>query len=149
MDSLSYKTKHTNASTVQRNWYIVDADGHTLGRLATQIASVLKGKTKTDYTPHFDNGDYIIVLNAGKIVMSGTKMDNKEILTYTQHPGGQKSTTPRRILAKTPTRLLENAVKGMLPKTSLGRTQLKKLFLYEGLDHPHTAQKPQTLKISK
>lgn len=149
MDSLSYKTKHANAGSVTRKWWIVDAEGKTLGRLATQIASVLRGKHKTDFTTHFDNGDYVIVLNAGKVTLTGKKMDDKEMLSYSLYPGGQKSTTPRRMLNKFPTRLLQKTVKGMLPKTTLGRQQVKKLFLYEGSEHPHTAQKPEQLKLTK
>lgn len=149
MDSLSYKTKHANAASVTRKWWIVDAEGKTLGRLATQIASVLRGKHKTDFTTHFDNGDYVIVLNAGKVTLTGKKMDDKEMLSYSLYPGGQKSTTPRRMLSKFPTRLLQKTVKGMLPKTTLGRQQVKKLFLYEGSEHPHTAQKPEQLKLTK
>jgi large subunit ribosomal protein L13 len=149
MDSRSYKTLHANTATVTRKWWIVDADGQTLGRLSSQIASVLRGKHKADFTTHFDNGDCVIVLNAGKVLLTGSKMEDKEMLTYSLYPGGQKSTTPKRMLEKFPTRLLEKAVKGMLPKTSLGRQQIKKLHLFEGSEHNHAAQQPQPLKLTK
>ncbi len=145
MNTLSYKTQSANEASIKREWFVVDAANEKVGRLSTKIASVLRGKHKPTYTPHFDAGDYIIVLNADKIRFSGAKMDQKVYLTYSGYPGGQKSTKAKELMAKRPTAILENAVRGMLPKTKLGRAQMKKLFLYTGDEHPHGAQKPQPL----
>jgi len=147
VDTLSYKTKSANASTVDQKWYVVDAEGEVVGRLATRIATVLRGKNKPDFTPHFDNGDYVIVLNAGKIRFTGTKLDDKEYQRYSGYPGGLKRRTAREMLEKRPEMVLENAVRGMLPKTKLGRAMIKKLFLYTGGSHPHSAQKPEPFKF--
>ncbi len=143
MDTLSYKTKSAKKEAVERKWYVIDADGETVGRLCSRIATVLRGKHKPSYTPHVDTGDFVIVLNADKVRFTGTKIDNKEYLTYSGYPGGQKSTTARNLMAKKPTAVVEIAVKGMLPKTKLGRAMFKKLFVYEGTEHPHQAQKPE------
>ena len=140
------KTFVAKPETVKRDWYVVDAEGKTLGRLATEIASRLRGKHKPEYTPHVDTGDYIVVINAEKVKLTGKKMTNKVYLTYSGYPGGQKKQTPREMLAKHPERLIETAVKGMLPKTKLGRAMFKKLFVYAGTEHPHAAQKPESLK---
>lgn len=145
METLSYKTKFANAQTYNREWFVVDASDKTLGRLATQIATVLKGKHKPTYTPHFDAGDYVIVLNADKIHLSGDKWDQKKYIRYTGFPGGQREVVAKDLNTKKPIAIVENAVKGMLPKNKLGRAMFKKLFVYEGAEHPHTAQKPQTL----
>ncbi|RME93695.1 MAG: 50S ribosomal protein L13 [Bacteroidetes bacterium] len=147
MNTLSYKTKSANAASVERKWHVIDADGLVVGRLASKIATVLRGKHKPDFTPHFDNGDYVIVLNADKVRFTGQKMAQKTYLRHTGYPGGQRATTPRDLLAKKPERILENAVRGMLPKTRLGRAQIKKMFLYTGTEHPHQAQKPQKLEL--
>lgn len=149
MNTLSYKTKSANASTVERKWHIVDADGLTVGRMCTEIATVLRGKHKPDFTPHFDNGDYVIVINAEKVRFTGLKMDQKVYLRHTGYPGGQRARTAKELLAKKPIAIVETAVKGMLPKTKLGRAQFKKLFVYEGGEHPHGAQKPQELNLAK
>lgn len=147
MDTLSYKTISANANTVEHKWYVVDAEGQHVGRLASNIASVLRGKHKPSYTPHVDTGDYIILLNADKVRFTGNKMADKVYLTYSGYPGGQKSTTAKEVMDKKPLRIMESAVRGMLPKTKLGRAMIKKLFLYEGSEHPHAAQKPTELKF--
>ena len=149
MDTLSYKTLSAKKEEVTRSWWVVDAEGQTLGRLATQIATILRGKNKASYTPHVDCGDNIIVINAEKVVLTGNKLKQKVYLTYSGYPGGQKSATAQEILAKKPEQLIELAVKGMIPKTKLGRAVIKKLFVYAGAKHPHTAQKPQVLTINK
>lgn len=147
MNTLSYKTQSAKPSTVERKWHIVDAEGLIVGRMCTKIASVLRGKYKPDFTPHFDNGDYVIVINAEKVRFTGLKMDQKTYLRHTGYPGGQRATTAKELLAKKPIAIVETAVKGMLPKTKLGRAQFKKLFVYEGAEHPHEAQQPAKLEI--
>ncbi len=142
---LSYKTRSANAATVKREWYIVDADGQTLGRLCSRIATVLRGKHKADYTPHFDAGDHVIVVNAEKIRLTGKKMTDKVYLSYSLYPGGQKAATPAELLAKKPEMVIEKAVKGMLPKNTLGRAMYRKLFVYAGPEHKHAAQQPKPL----
>ncbi|WP_420457853.1 50S ribosomal protein L13 [Neolewinella sp.] len=146
MNTLSYKTQSANASTVERKWHVVDAEGEIVGRLATKIAHVLRGKHKPDFTPHFDNGDHVIVINADKVRFTGLKFQNKEYLRHTGYPGGQRKATPRQLMARKPEMILEHAIKGMLPKTKLGRAQYKKLYVYAGAEHPHTAQQPQELR---
>lgn len=149
MDTLSYKTISANKQTVKREWFVVDAEGQVLGRMATQIASVLRGKHKPTYTPHADAGDYVVVLNADKIRLTGNKWADRKHITYSGYPGGQKATAMADLLVKHPERIVENAVKGMLPKNKLGRAMYKKLFVYTGSDHPHTAQQPKSLNIDK
>ncbi len=146
MRHLSFKTKSANEKIVVRDWYVVDATNQTLGRMTSKIASVLRGKNKTYYTPHFDCGDYVIVLNAGKIVLSGNKMEDKEYLTFSGYPGGQKKETAENLISRRPTQVVERAVRGMLPKNRLGRAMFKKLFVYEGAEHPHKAQQPKEFK---
>lgn len=147
MDTLSYKTVSANKNTVTQKWYVVDAENQTLGRLSTQIAHILRGKNKAYYTPHVDCGDYVIVLNSDKVRLTGQKWDQKTYLRYTGYPGGQRSASARLLNQKKPTALVENAVKGMLPKNKLGRQMIKKMFVYSGAEHPHAAQKPQELKF--
>ncbi|HRI00372.1 MAG TPA: 50S ribosomal protein L13 [Saprospiraceae bacterium] len=147
MDSLSYKTQHTRPEDVQRKWYVVDAEGEVVGRLCSRIASVLRGKHRVDFTPHVDCGDYVIVINAEKIRFKGNKMTEKIYSTYSGYPGGQKNATPRELLAKVPTRIVETAVRRMLPKNKLGDAMYRKLFVYTGSEHYHQAQKPETLKF--
>ena len=147
MDTLSYKTKSRRKEDVVRKWYVVDADGEVVGRLASKIATVLRGKHKPDYTPHVDTGDNVIVLNVEKIRFTGNKMDKKIYQTYSGYPGGQKSKTAKQVQDKKPFFILENAVRGMLPKNKLGRQMFKKLFIYEGSEHPHQAQKPETFNF--
>lgn len=147
MDTLSYRTISAKKETVERKWYVIDADGETVGRLCTRVASVLRGKHKPSYTPHVDCGDFVIIINAEKIRFTGNKMDDKIYLTYSGYPGGQKSIVAKDLMRKKPLAIIEIAVKGMLPKTKLGRAMIKKLFLYEGADHPHQAQKPEEFRF--
>ena len=147
MNTLSFKTKSQKKEEVIRNWFIVDADGEIAGRLASRIAHILQGKHKTDYTPHVDTGDYVIVVNAEKIRFTGDKFNSKVYTSYTGYPGGLKKRTVREMIASKPFAVIENAVKGMLPKNKLGRSMFKKLFVYAGPDHPHQAQKPQEFKF--
>lgn len=145
MNTLSYKTQSANKDTVDRKWFVVDAEGQTLGRMCTKIATVLKGKHKPSYTPHVDTGDNVIVINADKIRLTGSKMEQKVYLSYSLYPGGQKSITAKELMVKKPYSVVERAVKGMLPKNKLGRAMNKKLFVYAGAEHPHAAQKPENL----
>ncbi len=145
MDALSYKTKSVAAHEVNREWYIFDAENATLGRLATKIASILRGKHKPTFTPNADCGDYVVVVNSGKVRLTGNKMNTKDRVHYTGFPGGQRHRAPKDILAKNPNELIELAVKGMLPKNSLGRQMYKKLFVYAEAEHPHAAQKPKAI----
>ena len=133
--------------TVEHDWYVIDAAGKTLGRLATQIASRLRGKHKPIYTPHVDTGDFIVVVNAEKVRLTGNKLEDKKYYRYTGYPGGLREQNAGNLLKKKPTNLLQFAVKGMLPKNSLGRAMFKKLKVYTGASHPHEAQKPQTLEL--
>ena len=146
MNTLSYKTVSAKKETVERSWFIVDGDGETVGRLASRIASVLMGKHKPSFTTHVDTGDYVIVINADKVRFTGNKLADKEYQTYSGYPGGQKRRTAERLQNDKPTAILEIAVKGMLPKTKLGNAMVKKLFAYEGAEHPHAAQKPEPFK---
>ncbi|WP_235297317.1 50S ribosomal protein L13 [Portibacter marinus] len=146
MDTLSYKTKSAKNTEVDRQWHVIDVEGEVLGRVCSKIAAVLRGKHKPSYTPHVDTGDYVIVVNADKIRLTGAKLEDKEYLSYSGYPGGQKAINAKNLLAKKPTAVVEKAIKGMLPKTKLGRAMYKKLFVYAGPDHPHGAQKPQELK---
>ncbi len=145
MNTLSYKTISANDKTVQHNWYVIDAENKPLGRLTSKIASILRGKNKPYYTPHVDCGDYIIVLNAGKVKLTGKKWTEKEYVRYTGYPGGQRFETPKGLSTKKPEAIIEYAVHGMLPKNSLGRQMIKKLFIYAGTEHPHKAQDPKPL----
>lgn len=147
MNTLSYKTKSATNETVQREWHVIDAEGLVLGRLATKVASMLRGKHKASFTPHIDTGDYIIVLNSDKVVLGGTKMEYKQYIHHTGFPGGQRSLSAKALNAKNPQALVEIAVRGMLPKNKLGRAMFTKLFVYAGDEHPHAAQKPQTLTL--
>lgn len=141
------KTYMANNQTVERKWFVVDAKGQTLGRLSTQIASVLRGKHKPTFTPHVDCGDYVIVINAKEIELSGKKWDQKKYYRHSRYPGGLTETTARVMNATFPERIVEFAVKGMLPKGRLGRQMYKKLFVYNDENHPHAAQKPQVLEL--
>ena len=130
---------------VERKWYVVDATGYTLGRLASEVAKVLRGKNKPIFTPHIDTGDYVIIVNAEKIKVTGKKLDQKIYYHHSDYVGGMKETTLREMLAKKPEKVVELAVKGMLPKGPLGREMFTKLHVYAGSEHPHTAQKPEVL----
>lgn len=145
MRHLSFKTQSANEKIVKRDWYVVDATNKTLGRMTTRVASVLRGKHKAYYTPHFDCGDYVIVVNSGKAILTGNKLDQKEYQTFSGHPGGQKIEMARDLQARRPSVMIERAVKGMLPKNRMGRAMYKKLFVYEGATHPHAAQQPKEL----
>ncbi len=139
------KTVLVNPATIERKWYVVDAEGKTLGRLASEIAKVLRGKNKPIFTPHLDMGDYVIVVNAEKVKVTGKKLNQKIYYHHSGYVGGMKETTLKEMLAKKPERVLELAVKGMLPKGPLGRQMYKKLFVYAGPQHKHEAQKPEVL----
>ena len=147
MNTLSYKTVSANKDTVNKEWVIVDAEGATLGRLATLVASTLRGKHKTNFTPHVDCGDNVVVINAGKVSLSGNKWDDKEYVRHTGYPGGQRITTAKDLLKKNPIGLVEEAVKGMLPKNRLGGALYKNMHVYAGPSHPHEAQKPKKLEL--
>ena len=136
-------TTIVNSNDVQREWFVIDAEGQTIGRLATRIATVLRGKHKPTFTPHVDGGDYVIVLNADKIVFTGKKLDQKNYYKYSGYMGGLRSWTARELLNTYPERIVESAVKGMLPKNRLARQMIKKLKIYSGTEHPHGAQNPQ------
>ena len=141
------KTFVAKEQEIEKKWYLVDAENRILGRLATQIAARLRGKHKPIFTPHADTGDFIVVVNADKIALTGAKLDNKNYYRHSGYMGGLKTIPARRLLEKKPEEVLRLAVKGMLPKNSLGRRQLKKLKIYTGPDHPHTAQEPEKLEI--
>ena len=141
------KSFMANPDTVERKWYVVDADGATLGRLASEVAAVLRGKNKPIFTPHVDCGDYVIVINADKIAVSGKKMEQKVYYSHSLYVGGRKETTLRGMMAKKPEKVIEKAVKGMLPKGPLGEQMYKKLHVYAGENHNHQAQKPEVLTI--
>ncbi len=147
MDTLSYKTVSVNKATADKKWVVIDASAQVLGRVSSQVAKVIRGKHKPDFTPHVDTGDNVIVINADKVRMTGKKMDDRVYLSYTGYPGGQKSITPRELKNKSSRLLVERAVRGMLPKTRLGRQLFKNLYVYEGTEHPHEAQKPEVIKL--
>ena len=141
------KSFMASPATIERKWYVVDATGYTLGRLASEIAKVLRGKHKPTFTPHMDCGDYVIVVNASKIKFTGKKMDQKIYYNHSDYVGGMRETTLREMMAKKPEKVVELAVKGMLPKGPLGRSMMTKLHVYAGADHQHAAQKPEVLEI--
>ena len=141
------KTWNAKPGAVERHWYVVDAEGQTLGRLATQIADTLRGKRKPEYTPHVDTGDFVVVVNAEKISVTGQKLDQKMYHRHSGYPGGLRSRTLREQLERRPTEVIRKAVKGMLPRNRLGRAQLGKLKVYAGPEHPHEAQSPQPLEV--
>ena len=147
MNTLSYKTVSANKATVEKEWVLVDAEGQTLGRLASVVALMLRGKHKTSFTPHVDCGDNVIVINAEKVTMTGAKMTDKEYIRHTGYPGGQRIVKADALMKKNPTRLVEYAVKGMLPKNRLGNAIFKNLYVYEGPEHKHEAQKPKSIDL--
>ncbi len=147
MNTLSYKTISANKETAQKEWVVVDAQGEVLGRLASQIASLIRGKHKTNFTPHVDCGDNVIVINADKVRLTGAKMTDKVYTRHTGYPGGQRFTSPRLLMEKHPERIIEHAVKGMLPKNRLGRRLYTNLYVYAGGQHPHEAQQPTAVKF--
>ena len=149
MDSLSYKTISVNAATANKEWVVIDATNEVLGRLASQVAKILCGKNKPSYTPHVDCGDYVIVVNADKVKLTGKKLTDKVYVRHTGYPGGQRFATPADLLTRKPTAVIEEAVKGMLPKTRLGAAIMKNLKVYAGAEHPHAAQNPRQIKLNE
>jgi len=148
MDTLSYKTVSANKNTVNKEWLLVDADGQALGRLASEVAKLLRGKHKPNYTPHVDCGDNVVIINAEKVTLSGKKWDNKSYIRHTGYPGGQRSLTSRELFDKDPTRLVEKSVKGMLPKNKLGAAIFRNLKVYVGSEHGQVAQKPRSINLN-
>jgi len=149
VNTISYKTVSANRDTVKKNWFVVDATNLVLGRLSSQIATILRGKHKPYFTPHIDCGDNIIVINAEKVRLTGKKWTDKEYISHTGFPGGQRITTPDKIAAKSPEKIIEMAVKRMLPRNRLGNAIFHNLFVYAGSEHPHEAQQPMELKIKE
>lgn len=149
MNTLSYKTVSANKATTNKEWVVVDAAGQPLGRMASKVAKILRGKHKTNFTPHVDCGDNVIVLNAEQVALSGNKWADKEYIWHTGYPGGQKSLTAEELQKKDSLRLIEHAVRGMLPKNRLGRAILKNLHVYEGSEHKHEAQQPKVINLNE
>ena len=149
MNTLSYKTVSANAKTVNKQWIVVDAQGEILGRLSSKIAMIIRGKNKPEYTPHVDCGDNVIVINADKVKLTGNKFSEKQYVSYTGYPGGQKSMTALELQKKDSLKVLEKSVKGMIPKTKLGNQLFKNLYLYEGTEHKHEAQQPKVININE
>lgn len=147
MDTLTYKTVSANAKTVNKKWVLVDAENQVLGRLCSRIAFILRGKHKTNFTPHVDCGDQVIVINADKVRLTGKKWTEKEYIRYTGYPGGQRFATPEELLRKHPTRLVEKGVYGMLPKNKLSNAIKGNLYIYTGTEHPHAAQQPEKITL--
>lgn len=148
VNTLSYKTVSANKETVEKEWFVVDAKDEILGRLASKIAIVLRGKHKPSYTPHVDCGDNVIVINAEKVKLTGNKLTNKIYLSHTGYPGGQRTRTPEDVLSKKPESVVERAVKGMLPKSRLGSAIFRNLYVFSGENHPHEAQQPKKLDLN-
>ena len=148
MDQLSYKTISANRGTIEKEWVVIDATDKVLGRLSRQIVNILRGKHKPSFTPNADCGDNVIIINAEKIRLTGKKMTDKQYVRHTGYPGGQRFATPRILMAKDPRRVLEIAIKGMLPKSRLGSRQFTNLYVYAGSEHPHAAQQPKTIELS-
>ena len=149
MDSNSYKTISVKKENVNKEWVLVDAKNEVLGRLASQVAKMIRGKHKPSYTPHIDCGDNVIVINADQIRLTGKKWSDKEYVHYTGYPGGKRTRTPKDLMEKDPTKIIEKAVHGMLPKNRLGNKLQKNLFVYAGEEHPHEAQKPKTVNLKE
>ena len=148
MDTLSYKTVSVSKATASHDWVVVDAEGQVLGRMASKVAKILRGKNKPTFTPHAECGDYVIVINAEKVALTGNKMSDKVYIRHSGYPGGQRFATPRELMNKKPEKVIELGVKGMLPKTKLGAEMFRHLFVYAGTEHPHEAQKPKTININ-
>ncbi len=148
MDTLSYKTKSANTATSGKKWVLVDAEGQTVGRLASEVASIIRGKRKPNYTPHADCGDNVIIVNAAKAVFTGNKLSDKQYVRYTGYPGGQRFLSAQEVLEKKPERVLEKAIKGMLPKNTLGRQLFRNLKVYAGSEHKQEAQKPEVITLN-
>ena len=141
------QTFMANESNIERKWYVIDAEGQTLGRLSSEVAAILRGKNKVTYTPHVDTGDFVIIINASKIELTGNKEQDKIYYRHSNHPGGLKAVTAGELKRNNPERLLENSIKGMLPSSRLGEKQGKKLFVYGGAEHPHAAQQPENYEL--
>lgn len=148
MDQISYRTISANEATVKKEWILIDAENEVLGRLASKVAKILRGKYKPDFTPHVDCGDNVIIINVEKIILSGNKLTQKEYVRHTGYPGGQRRITPESVLKTHPERVIEHAVHGMLPKNRLGRKVIKNLHLYVGSEHKHEAQQPRKIDLS-
>ncbi len=148
MDQISYKTTYVNKTSAQKEWVLIDAENEVLGRLASKVAKILRGKYKPSYTPHVDCGDNVIIINAEKIALTGKKLTDKEYTRYTGYPGGQRFSTPETLLKKFPERIIEHAVKGMLPKSRLGRAVLKNLHVFAGSEHNMQAQQPKKIDLN-
>lgn len=149
MNTLSYKTVSANKETVRKEWVLINAENRILGRLSSEAAKILRGKYKTNYTPHVDCGDNVIIINAEKVRLTGKKMVEKEYVSHTGYPGGQRFTSPAKLMAKHPERILEKAIRGMLPKTKLGDAIYRNLHVYVGVEHPHVAQNPKEIAINE
>lgn len=148
MEANSYKTVSASKETVTKGWVIIDAENEILGRLASNVAYILRGKNKTNFTPHVDTGDNVIIINADKVKLTGNKLSEKEYVRHTGYPGGQRFATPKLLLSKKPTEVVKLAVSGMLPKNKLGDALRKNVFIYAGAEHPHAAQQPKQIKIN-
>ena len=147
MDTLSYKTKSQRKEDVNKEWVLIDAESKVLGRVASRAASLIRGKHKPTFTPHIDGGDNVIIINAEKVRLTGNKYEDKEYIRHTGYPGGQRTESPKSVLSKNPEKVIERAVKGMLPKNRLGRKMYTNLHVYVGSEHPHEAQKPKTIEL--
>jgi large subunit ribosomal protein L13 len=148
VDTLSYKTVSVGAANVKKEWYVIDAENQIVGRLASQVAKIIRGKNKPYFTPNIDCGDNVIIINADKVRFTGKKNDQKQYVRYTGYPGGQRFSSPKILLHTYPERILEHAIKGMLPKGKLGRKMHGNLYIYAGSEHPHAAQQPKILKLN-
>ena len=149
MDTLSYKTVSANAATVTKEWFVIDATDQVLGRLSSRVARILRGKHKTNFTPHVDCGDNVIIINANKVRLTGKKLTDKVYVRHTGYPGGQRFETPKELLARKPLAVVEHAIKGMLPKNKLGAEMFRNLYVYEGSEHPHQAQQPKVINLNE
>lgn len=147
MDALSYKTVSVNKATATKGWVVIDAENQVLGRFSAEVAKIIRGKNKVNFTPHVDCGDNVIVINAEKVRFTGKKFTEKEYIRYTGYPGGQRFASPKLLMQKNPALIIEMAVRGMLPKTRLGNALIKNLYVYAGSEHPHAAQQPKEIKL--
>jgi len=149
VDTLSYKTVSANEATVVKEWFVIDATDLVLGRMASRVARILRGKHKPSFTPHVDCGDNVIIINATKIRLTGNKLTDKVYVRHTGYPGGQRFATPKELLARKPLAVVEHAIKGMLPKNKLGAEMFRNLYVYEGAEHPHQAQQPKVINLNE
>ncbi len=148
MEAISYKTVSASKETVNKGWVLIDAEDQVLGRLSSKAAYILRGKNKTNFTPHADTGDNVIIINAEKVKITGNKINDKQYVRHTGHPGGQRFATPKELLAKRPTEVIRMAVSGMLPKNKLGDALRRNVYIYAGAEHPHAAQQPTEIKLN-